>query len=118
VKYYTTGTNFPVVYFSIAMNKKKGNSLPDDIKGAISGASGQMGARFWGRNFFDTAKEACLARAKKEGFEANIYQLPKEEQARWLKVGGKPVWDNWLARMKKGGHPEAKEILDALLGMF
>jgi len=118
VKYYTTGTNFPVVYFSIAMNKKKWNSLPDDIKAAINGASGQMGARFWGRNGFDTCREATIAKATKEGFKPIMYHLPKEEQARWLKVAGKPVWDNWLARMKKEGHPEAKEILDALLGMF
>ena len=47
-----------------------------------------------------------------------MYHLPEREQARWLKVGGQPVWDNWLAKMKKAGHPEAKEILDALLGMF
>lgn len=118
VKYYTTGTNFPVLYFSIAMNKKKWNSLPEDVQDAITAVSGIKAARFWGRNFFDIAKEACLEKAKKEGFEANIYQLPEKEQARWLEVGGKPVWDNWLARMKKEGHPEAKEILDALLAMF
>lgn len=118
VKYYTLGTNFPVIYFSIAMNKKKWNSLPDDVKAAFNGASGYMGARFWGRNFFDTPRDACLAAAQKEGFETNIYTLPKEEQARWLKVGGKPVWDNWLARMKKEGHSNAQEILDYLLGMY
>ena len=59
-----------------------------------------------------------IAKAKMEGFPVNIYNLPKEEQARWLEVGGKPTWDWWLAKMKKEGHPEAKEILDALLGMF
>ena len=47
-----------------------------------------------------------------------MYHLPEKERARWLKVGGKPVWDNWLGKMKKAGHPEAKEILDALLKMF
>ena len=118
VKYYTTGTKFPVLYFSIAVNKRKWNSLPDDVKAAINGASGMMGARFWGRNFFDTARDAAIAKAKEQGYEVNMYHLPEKEQARWLKVGGKPVWDAWLARMKKSGHPEAKEILDALLGMF
>ena len=29
--------------------------------------SGIKAARFWGRNFFDIAKEACLEKAKKEG---------------------------------------------------
>jgi TRAP-type C4-dicarboxylate transport system substrate-binding protein len=46
VKYYTTGTNFPVIYFSIAVNKRKWNSLPADVKAAFNGASGLMGARF------------------------------------------------------------------------
>ena len=118
VKYYTLGTNFPVVYFSLAVNKKKWNSLPKDVQDAMTNASGLEGAKFWGRNFFDTAKDACIEKAKKEGFEVNIYELPKEERARWLEVGGKPVWDNWLNKMNKSGHPEAKEILDALLGMF
>ena len=118
VKYYTLGTKFPAVYFSIAVNKKKWNSLPDDVKAAINGASGYMGSRHWGRNFMDTAKEPTIAKAKKQGYEVNIYELPKAEQARWLEVSGKPTWDWWLAKMKKDGHPEAKEILDALLGMF
>lgn len=118
VKYYTTGTSFPVVYFSLAVNKAKWNSLPKDIQGAMTNASGLKGARFWGRNFFDTAKVACIEKAKNEGFEIDIYNLPEKEQARWLKVGGKPIWDKWLAKMKKAGHPEAKRILDALLAMF
>jgi len=117
VKYYTTGTNFPVIYFSIAFNKKKWNSLPDDVKAAFNGASGLMGARFWGRNFFDTAREATIAKAKKGGYEMVMYHLPESEQERWRKLGGKPVWDKWLAKMRKEGHPEAKEILDYLLGM-
>jgi TRAP-type C4-dicarboxylate transport system substrate-binding protein len=117
-KYYTTGTAFPVLYFSIAVNKKKWNSLPKDIQDAFNSASGLKGAKFWGRNFFDSAREACIAKAKKEGYEVNIYDLPEKERARWLEAGGKPVWNNWLDKMKKSGHPEAKEILDALLAMF
>jgi TRAP-type C4-dicarboxylate transport system substrate-binding protein len=118
VKYYTLNVGFPVVYFSIAMNKRKWNSLPDDIKAAINGASGQMGSRFWGRNFMDTAKGPTIAKAEKEGYEVNIYELPKQERQRWLQVAGKPVWSDWVAKMKNEGHPEAKEILDALLALF
>ena len=117
VKYYTTGTAFPVVYFSLAFNKRKWASLPDDVKAAFNGASGLMGARFWGRNFFDTAKDEAIAKAKAGGYEMNMYHLPESEQARWRKLGGKPVWDKWLAKMRNEGHPEAKEILDYLLGM-
>jgi TRAP-type transport system periplasmic protein len=118
VKYYTLDVGFPVVYFSIAINKNKWNSLPADIKAAMNGASGLMGSRFWGRNFMDTAKGPTIAKAEKEGYEVNIYELPKQEQAKWLQVAGKPVWNGWLAKMKNEGHPEAKEILDTLLAMF
>ena len=118
VKYYTLDVGFPVVYFSIAMNKNKWNSLPADIQAAFNGASGLMGSRFWGRNFMDTAKGPTIAKAEKQGYEVNIYDLPKQEQQRWLQVAGKPVWNNWLEKMKNEGHPEAKEILDTLLAMF
>ena len=118
VKYYTTGTAFPVVYFSIAMNKKKWDSLPADIQATFNGAGGLLGARFWGRNFFDNARQACIDKAESEGYEVNIYNLPKQERARWLEVAGKPIWENWIAKMNKEGHPEAQEILDTLLGMF
>jgi len=118
VKYYTIGTNFPVVYFSIAVNKATWNKLPKVAQDALTNASGLEGAKFWGHNMFDTAKQACLDKAKEEGYEANIYQLPKDEQAKWLEVAGKPIWNDWLAKMKNEGHPEAKEILDTLLAMF
>jgi TRAP-type C4-dicarboxylate transport system substrate-binding protein len=107
-----------VDYFSIAMNKKSWNRLPQDLKDIFTAESGLKGAKFWGRNFFDTAREAMIAEAIDEGYEMNIYPLPKSEQEKWLEVGGKPVWDNWLNKMKADGHPEAQEILDSLLAMF
>lgn len=118
VKYYTLGTNFPVVYFSVAVNKRKWNSLPKDIQAAITAESGLKGAKFWGRNMFDNARQPMLEKAKKAGYPVNMYTLPKAEQDKWREIGGKPIWDKWLAKMKKEGHPEAKEILDALLAMF
>lgn len=117
-KYYTLDTSFPVVYFSIAMNKRKWKSLPQDIKDIFTNEGGLKGAKFWGRNFFDTAREAMIQEAIDKGFEMNIYPLPKSEKEKWLKVAGKPVWNAWLKRMKASGHPESKEILDALLKMF
>jgi len=117
-KYYTLDTSFPVVYFSIAVNKKKWKSLPKDLQDILTRESGLKGAKFWGRNFFDTAREAMIMEAVSKGHEMNIYTLPASERAKWLKVAGKPVWNNWLAKMKKSGHPEAQEVLDSLLEMF
>ncbi|MBU2513469.1 TRAP transporter substrate-binding protein [bacterium] len=118
VKYYTLDTSFPVVYFSIAMNKNKWNSLPKDLQDIFTRESGLNGARFWGRNFFDTAREAMIREAMDKGYEMNIYPLPQSEREKWLKEAGKPIWEDWLAKMKADGHPEAQEILDALLAMF
>jgi TRAP-type C4-dicarboxylate transport system substrate-binding protein len=117
VKYYTE-TPFPAVYFSIAMNKAKWNSLPKEIQDAMTSVSGLQGSKFWGRNFFDTAKEGVYEKAKEGGFNIDYYVLPDEEKARWLEVGGKPIWAKWVEKMKKDGHPEAQEILDAALKML
>jgi len=118
VKYYTLGTNFPVVYFSLAMNKKTWKSLPKDLQEIITQESGLRGAKFWGHNFFDTAMTAFMEKAINQGHEINIYTLSKSEKERWLKIAGKPIWDSWLKKMKDSGHPEAEEILKALLEMF
>lgn len=114
VKYYTE-VPFPAVYFSIAFNKNKWNSLPRDIQDAIMSVSGLKGSKFWGRNFFDTAKDGVF---QKTGVEINFYSLTPEERAKWLKIGGKPIWNQWVKSMKGKGHSEAQEILDAALMML
>jgi TRAP-type C4-dicarboxylate transport system substrate-binding protein len=114
VKYYTE-VPFPAVYFSIAFNKNKWNSLPRDIQDAIMSVSGLKGSKFWGRNFFDTAKDGVF---QKTGVEINFYSLTPEERAKWLKIGGKPIWNQWVKSMKSKGHPESQDILDAALMML
>ena len=117
VKYYTEGTPFPAVYFSIAFNKNKWDSLPKDIQDAITKYSGYEGSKWWGKTWFDLPREATIKKAKESGHEMNLYELTDAERDRWLEVGGKPIWNDWLKKMKDAGHPEAKEILDALLSM-
>ena len=117
VKYYTDAP-FPAVYFSIAMNKNKWNSLSKDVQDAIMSVSGLKGSKFWGHNFFDTAKDGVYEKAKEGGYEINFYNLPANERARWLEVGGKPIWHQWVKKMKDAGHPEAQEILDSALQML
>lgn len=118
VKYYTLDTSFPAVYFSIAVNKNKWRSLPKDLQDILTAESGLKGAKFWGRNFFDTARQATIAEAIDNGYEMNFYTLPKSEKERWLEKAGKPIWNDWLDKMKREGHPEAKQILDELLSMY
>jgi TRAP-type C4-dicarboxylate transport system substrate-binding protein len=114
VKYYTR-TPFPAVYFSMSMNKNKWNSLPKDVQKAMMSVSGLEGSKFWGHNFFDTAKEGVYEKAKEAGREIVYYELPQQELARWLEVGGKPIWKDWVKKMEAKGLTSAQKILDATL---
>jgi TRAP-type C4-dicarboxylate transport system substrate-binding protein len=105
----------PATYFSITMNRQKWNSLPREIQEAIMSVSGLQGARYWGHNFWDIAKEPTIQKARAMGKDIKVYTLTEEERQRWLETGGKPVWENWIRDMEKKGHPEAREILQAAL---
>jgi TRAP-type C4-dicarboxylate transport system substrate-binding protein len=117
VKYYTE-TPFPAVYFSIAMNQKKWDSLPKDVQDGILSVSGLKGSKFWGRNHFDTAKEGVLEKAKAEKREVNIYTLPDAERQRWVDSAGKPLWQKWVKDQEAAGRPAAQKILDSTLEML
>jgi TRAP-type transport system periplasmic protein len=111
---YYTRTPFPAVYFSIAINTKKWDSLPDDVKKAIESVSGVQGARFWGTQN-DMAREEVYALVRKAGKNITSYSLPEAEMNRWLETGGKPIWDVWVKKMEKEGYKNAREILETTL---
>ncbi len=116
VKYYT-GTPFPAVYFTIAMNKRKWSSLGKEIQDAIMSVSGLEGSKFWGRNFFDTAKDGVMKKAKSAGKNIEVYDLPDAERQRWLDTAGKPIWKQWVKNMEAKGHANAQQILDTAVAM-
>jgi TRAP-type transport system periplasmic protein len=113
-KFYTE-VPFPADYFSIVMNKNKWDSLSQGVKEAMTSVSGLQGAQFWGRNSFDTAKEALF---QKSGVEINFFSLPDVERDRWREIGGEPVWNQWVNSMKEMGFPEAQDILMRALDMM
>ena len=110
-KYYTA-TPFPAVYFSIAMNKNKWNKLPKDVQDGMMSVSGLEGSKFWGRNFFDTAKDGVMKKVEATGKSIEIYNLPADERQRWLDKAGKPIWEKWVKSMEAKGVSNAREILD------
>ena len=114
---FYTQTPFPAVYFSIAVNKRKWNALPDEVKKAIASVSGLEGSKFWGRNF-DKAKEGVFELAKESDKNINLYSLPEDEINRWLEIGGKPIWNEWVKKMEKEGYENAGEILDTTLKLL
>lgn len=109
---------FYVAYFSLCANKQKWQSLPQDVRGAIMTVSGLTGAKFWGRNFFDTAEQGVIERAKAGNYELNRYTVPPDELARWTKLAGEPIWNEWVKKMEGKGHANAREILNTALELL
>ena len=115
---YFSEVPFPSVYFSISMNKKRWNSLSKDIQDAVMKVSALEGAKFWGHNFFDTAKQVVVNDIKNSGKKFNFYSLPTQERDRWLEIGGKPIWRDWVKEMNKKGHSNAQQIVDTTLELL
>jgi len=108
---------FGVLSFSVIVNKDKWASLPEDIKEAINSVSGMEAAKFFGANYFDSAKPGVLKKAKETGHEITEYAPPAEELKKWEEIGGQPLWENWVKQMEEKGHPKAREILNSTLDM-
>ena len=117
VNYYTAAP-FPAVYFSVVMNKKKWDTLPEDIQTAIMSISGLEGSKWWGHNWFDMAQDRLYEQLKDTKFNIDLYKLPADEKKRWLEQGGKPVWENWVKEREAKGLKDAKSVLDATLEML
>ena len=116
-RYYTMVPMF-TAYFSLCANKQKWASLPQDVRDQIMSVSGATGAKFWGKNFFDTAETDALAKIKAGKHAMERYDVPEAEVARWRKIAGEPLWDAWVKRMEGKGHKEARAVLDDTLEML
>ena len=107
-----TDAPFPAVYFSISMNKNKWNSLPKDVQNAIMEKGSLAGSKYWGHGFFDAIKELTMKKVAELDKKPNMIELSPAERERWLEIGGKPIWDNWVAEMEAKGYSNAQKILD------
>jgi TRAP-type C4-dicarboxylate transport system substrate-binding protein len=117
VKYYTI-VPLSAVYFTMSMNKAKWESLPKDVQQAIMSVGGLQGAKFWGKNWFDTAEQGVIDAAKKGNYQINKHAVPPDELARWSKVAGEPLWKEWVKKMEGKGRTDAQPVLDAALGLL
>ncbi len=114
VDYYTEAP-LPATYFSIVMNQAKWDALPKDVQAAIMSVSGLEASKFWGANFFDSAKQGVLDEAKAAGRPITVNNLPAKERERWVEIGGKPIWKDWVTEMEGKGFSDAPKILDDIL---
>jgi len=117
VKYYTM-VPLSAVYFSMSFNKQKWDSLPKDVQEAITSVSGLEGSKFWGRNFFDTAEQSVVDAVKKGNYQMVRYEMPAAERARWRKVAGDNLWNDWVKKMESKGHKEARQVLNTTLELL
>ena len=104
VKYITdtwrAGTSYP---FYVAMNKKKYNSLPPDIKEVFDTLCGEYRDRF--ALMWNSIEFGGKAFGKSQGVE--YIDLSDEENARWGKAID-PVIDKYVKRMVGEGFKEAE----------
>lgn len=116
-KYHSeTPASEPALYtavFTIAMNKAKYASLPDDLKKVIDANSGADFSAMIGR-VWDESAPAARQQAVAHGNQFNM--ISAAELANWRKVGDKLAAD-WVEEMKGKGYP-AQEMLDSARGLI
>jgi len=88
------------------------------VRDQIMSVSGLAGAKFWGKNFFDTAEAGALERAKAGNYEINRYKVPADEVERWRKVAGEPLWNEWVKKNEGKGHKDARDILNTAVELL
>ena len=106
---------FYASYFSLCANRQKIQSLPKDVRDILMSKGGLEGSKFWGKNFFDSAEAGVMERVKAGNYEFNRYDVPAAETARWNKVAGEPLWEEWVKKMEGKGHKEARDVLKSAL---
>ena len=115
---YWTHVPITTAYITVAMSKAKWNSLPPDIQKAIMSVSGYEGSRTYAHNYHDSYEQPVRKEmeefVKKGGHKVEEYTLPKAELDRWIKTGGRPVWDSWVNTMEAKGLPAKNVLADVL----
>ena len=98
------------VSFWFAMNEKKYNSLPADVRKAIDDISGDNLIGKFGP-WWDKWDSWGIEKVEAKG--ATVTKLSPEEAARWKAVTT-PIIDGWLSDMESNGVSNAREIYDAM----
>ena len=107
---YGTETEFYTMSMMVVMNKRKWDSLPEDVKKAIDETTGMVMSENAGKVFDDTnipMKNLCV----KKGMQ--VLQLPLEEKKK-LEALAKPIRSQWVVDMESKGLP-GQVLLDAAI---
>ncbi|MBW1737106.1 MAG: TRAP transporter substrate-binding protein [Deltaproteobacteria bacterium] len=104
-KYMNIG-DFYVQWFWVAMNKKKYESLPENIQKAIDESSGTVAADLVGRAW-NAADKAGFELGKKRGMK--VIRLSADEMSKWERQCA-PITKSWITRMEAKGYPARKFV--------
>ena len=109
---YWTNINLWPAITSVGMNLNKWKSLPPDIQKQIMSVAGVNGAAFAGRTGWGPdIKDEVYEKMKKTGQKFEEVKVDPAEVAKWKKIAGEPIWEQWVQQMEKRGAP-AREILN------
>ena len=107
---YSTEADFYTTAMMIVMNKRKYNSLPDDVKKVIDETTGLILSREVGR-VYDSMRPVYKERCLEKGMQT--IQLPPEDTEK-LKSLTMPIREEWVKDMEKKRLP-GKAVLDAAI---
>lgn len=112
------GGSFYTAYFSLAMNKDKWNKMPKDLQDIIMAVWWGNGAIESAGKGWDECEQLVRDAAKKEGLKFEEITLTQDEFNKWKDIGGKPVWDKWVAQNEAAGKKDARNILNDVLSLL
>ncbi len=115
--YVTTNSPFGFSLFTVAINKRKFNSLPEEAKEALLKNSGMDGSLWLAEHFSLATRQLADPLLAKNA--VTVYELPADERARWDSTAGHLAWDEWMKNTldsKKVSKADAEMVLDVLTG--
>jgi TRAP-type C4-dicarboxylate transport system substrate-binding protein len=110
---YGTICNLYTMTFPIVMNKRKFESLPEDIQKIINDTTGLMISKKAGM-VYDKTEEKMRKLVLENGVTEN--NLPASDLALW-KLKGKEIKEEWIKEREKEGYPGA-EVIDYIEGLL
>ncbi|MDP2917831.1 MAG: TRAP transporter substrate-binding protein [Dehalococcoidia bacterium] len=94
------------------MNKDTWNDMPKDVQDGIMSVSDEKGSVRYSVDVYERSRIDLPDLIKKSGSNVTFYTVPPDDVAKWVEVGGKPVWANWIKSMKAKGFANAQQVFD------
>lgn len=107
---YATETDFYTMTMMVVMNKRKYDSLPEDLKKIIDETTGMAMSAEAGK-VYDQTNDPLKKLCEKKGMQS--FELPPEEESKLEKLT-LPLRDKWVKDMEAKGLP-GQAVLDATI---